>query len=41
LLAASAADVETVIVDGRVIVRGGVHLSMDVAGELARAIAGL
>jgi formiminoglutamate deiminase len=41
LLAASGADVETVIVDGRVVVRGGVHLNMDVAGELARAIAGL
>lgn len=39
LLAATAADIETVIVDGRLVVRGGRHLGLDVASELRSAIA--
>ncbi len=38
LLAASAADVDTVIVDGRVIVRDGQHVLGDVASQLRDAI---
>ena len=38
LLTASAADVATVVVDGRTVVEGHRHRTMDVAGELARAI---
>ena len=34
LLSAFAADVDTVVVDGRVVVSGGVHRSLDVAQEL-------
>jgi formiminoglutamate deiminase len=41
LLAASAVDVDTVAVDGQVIVRGGRHVDIDVAAELAAAIAPL
>ncbi|MEP6852133.1 MAG: formimidoylglutamate deiminase [bacterium] len=41
LLAATASDVETVVVDGRVVVRGGRHLGMDVAAELRSALAAL
>ncbi|MDG4792873.1 formimidoylglutamate deiminase [Micromonospora sp. WMMD1082] len=37
--AASAADVAQVVVDGRVLVRDGRHLTVDVATELATAIA--
>jgi len=38
LLAASAADVDTVVVDGRVVVTGGRHGLGDIGGLLARAI---
>ncbi len=38
LLSAYAADVDTVVVDGRVVVSGGAHRSFDVADELDRAI---
>jgi formiminoglutamate deiminase len=38
LLSAFAADVDTVVVDGRVIVTGGAHASMDVATELQSTI---
>jgi len=38
LLAASAADVDTVVVDGRVVVTGGRHRLGDVGDLLARAI---
>ena len=38
LLSAFAADVDTVVVDGRVVVTGGVHTSMDVATELRSTI---
>ena len=41
LLAATASDVDTVIVDGRVVVRAGAHLNVDVAAELAAAIQSL
>ncbi len=41
MLAASASDVDTVIVDGRVLVQAGRHLLGDVGGMLARAIAPL
>jgi formiminoglutamate deiminase len=39
VFAGSAADVSDVVVDGRVIVRDGTHVTMDVAGELRDAIA--
>ncbi len=39
--AATAADVAHVVVDGRVVVRNGRHVSFDVAGELDSAIAGV
>lgn len=38
LLSAFAADVDTVVVDGRVVVSGGSHRSFDVAEELAGSI---
>ncbi len=38
LLSASAADVDTVIVDGRTVVQSGRHRTVDVAPELAAAI---
>jgi cytosine/adenosine deaminase-related metal-dependent hydrolase len=38
VLVATAADVDTVIVDGAVVVQGGVHVLGDVAGSLAAAI---
>jgi cytosine/adenosine deaminase-related metal-dependent hydrolase len=38
VFAANAADVSDVVVDGRVIVRGGAHVTLDVAGELRDAI---
>jgi cytosine/adenosine deaminase-related metal-dependent hydrolase len=39
VFAATAADVETVVVGGRVVVEGGVHLAIpDVAGALAASI---
>ena len=38
LLSAFAADVDTVVVDGRVVVSGGAHRSFDVAAELDGAI---
>ncbi len=38
VLAATAADVDTVVVDGRVLVSGGVHRDIDVAGALSAAI---
>ncbi len=38
VFAATAADVHHVVVDGRVVVRDGGHVSMDVATELAAAI---
>jgi len=41
VLAASAADVDTVIVDGRMIVSGGRHVLGDIGGMLSRAIAPL
>ncbi len=41
MLAASAADVDTVIVDGRVVVRDGEHVLGDVGGLLRSAIVGL
>ncbi len=41
LLSAYAGDVDTVVVDGRVIVSGGSHRSMDVTGELATSIGSL
>jgi len=41
MLAASAADVDTVIVDGRVVVRDGAHVLGDVGGLLRSAIVGL
>jgi formiminoglutamate deiminase len=41
VLVATAADVDTVMVDGAVIVRGGVHVLGDVAASLAEAIAPL
>ncbi len=39
VFAASAADVHHVVVGGRTVVAEGLHLSVDVAGSLARAIA--
>lgn len=39
VLAATAADVTHVVVDGRPVVRDGRHVSLDVAGELRAAIA--
>jgi len=41
LMAASASDVDTVIVDGRVVVRGGEHVRIDVAEELRASIAAM
>jgi cytosine/adenosine deaminase-related metal-dependent hydrolase len=41
LLAAFAADVDTVVVDGRVVVSGGAHRSLDVAAELDGAVRGV
>jgi formiminoglutamate deiminase len=41
VFAAGAADVRDVIVGGRYVVRDGVHLRVDVAAELERAISGL
>lgn len=41
VLVAGAADVDTVLVDGRVVVSGGRHILGDVAGLLAEAIAPL
>jgi formiminoglutamate deiminase len=41
LLAAFAADVDTVVIDGRVVASGGVHAAMDVATELAGEIGAL
>jgi hypothetical protein len=41
VFAASAADVVHVVVDGRVVVRNGAHVSIDVAAELAAAIGAL
>ena len=41
LLAAGAADVHTVVIDGRIVVRDGAHLRMDVGAELAREIGAL
>jgi cytosine/adenosine deaminase-related metal-dependent hydrolase len=42
IFAASAADVDMVVVGGRPVVEGGAHLAVpDVAGELAAAIATL
>jgi formiminoglutamate deiminase len=41
VFAAGAADVSHVVVDGRVIVRDGVHTSVDVPAELVRAIGAL
>jgi cytosine/adenosine deaminase-related metal-dependent hydrolase len=38
LLTAFAADVDTVVVDGRVVVSGGRHRSFDVAAELHASI---
>ena len=38
LMAATAADVDTVVVDGRVVVSGGRHRSVDVAAELSASI---
>ena len=38
MFAASAADVHTVVVDGEVIVRDGVHQRLDVAAELHATI---
>jgi formiminoglutamate deiminase len=40
VFAASAADVRSVVVGGRPVVRDGRHLSLDVAGELGAAVAG-
>lgn len=39
IFAATAGDVDTLIVDGQVVVSGGRHVRIDVAGELAAAIA--
>jgi cytosine/adenosine deaminase-related metal-dependent hydrolase len=41
LLSAYASDVDTVVVDGRVVVSGGRHASLDVAAELSSTIAAL
>jgi formiminoglutamate deiminase len=41
VFAAGAPDVSHVVVDGRIVVRDGVHQTIDVAGELARAIGAL
>jgi len=41
VLAASAADVDTVVVDGRVVVAAGRHVLGDVGGLLRAAIAPL
>ena len=41
LLSAFASDVDTVVVDGRVVVSGGRHTSIDVAGELVAEIGAL
>jgi formiminoglutamate deiminase len=41
VFAAGASDVRDVIVGGRFVVRDGVHLGLDVAAELAKAIGGL
>jgi cytosine/adenosine deaminase-related metal-dependent hydrolase len=38
LLSAYAADVDTVVVDGRVVVAGGRHTAYDVADELGSSI---
>jgi formiminoglutamate deiminase len=38
VFAATSADVDTVVVGGRTVVRGGRHLTIDVAGELREAI---
>ena len=39
VFAATASDVDTVIVGGRTVVDGGAHIALDVAGELRTAIA--
>jgi cytosine/adenosine deaminase-related metal-dependent hydrolase len=41
LFAGAAADVDTVVVGGREIVRDGRHARLDVAAELAEAIGAL
>jgi formiminoglutamate deiminase len=41
VFAAGAADVRDVMVGGRFVVRGGAHLELDVAAELAGAMAGI
>jgi len=41
LLSAFAADVDTVVIDGRVVVSGGRHATIDVAGDLAGEIGAL
>lgn len=41
LLSASAPDIDTVVIDGRVVVSGGAHTSVDVADELGRTIGSL
>jgi formiminoglutamate deiminase len=41
LMSATAADVDTVVVDGRILVRGGQHASLDVAAELRASIGAL
>jgi formiminoglutamate deiminase len=41
LLSAYAADVDTVVVDGRVVVAGGRHASIDVGAELMASIGGV
>ena len=37
--AATAADIDTVVCDGKVVVSGGAHRHLDVGRELARSIA--
>lgn len=39
VFAATAADVDTVVVGGRTVARGGAHIAFDVAGDLRTAIA--
>ena len=41
LMSAFAADVDTVVVDGRIVVSGGKHSSIDVASELVSSIGSL
>jgi cytosine/adenosine deaminase-related metal-dependent hydrolase len=41
VFAATATDVDTVIVDGRTVVKAGRHLAFDVAAELASSLARL